>query len=243
MSQPLQPVCVVPCAGSGQRARTALPKQYQPVAGEPMVMHTLKALSQVQQLASIHVIVTPGDAVLQGHLSRAAWDVSRIRVLAAGGATRALSVQAGLQALLEQGLDAQTWVLVHDAARCLIVPADVRRLIELGCNDPVGALLARPMSDTVKRAQMSASPPRVSHTEDREGLWLAQTPQMFRLGQLATAYAQAGTEVTDEASAMQAMGLQPLLVASEGLNLKVTYPQDFEWASAWLHRHTHKDAS
>ena len=242
MSSPIPPVCVVPCAGNGQRARTALPKQYQPIAGEPMVMHTLKALSQVQALAHIDVIVSPGDATLPALLAQARWDTSRVRVRDVGGATRALSVQAGLQALLDQGQDAQTWVLVHDAARCLIDPADVRRLIEQGRQDPVGALLARPMSDTVKRAQTEGERVRVLRTEDRDGLWLAQTPQMFRLGPLRQAYAQAGDAVTDEASAMQACGLQPLLVPCEGLNLKVTYPQDVEWAKAWLLRPTHKDA-
>ena len=237
-------VALLPCAGRGERAGGGRPKQYVEVSGRSVVHWTLLAFDELVrqgQLDGVAVVLSPGDEEFVQAVPPALRE--RLQVMPVGGATRAHSVWGGLQALAREGLDETDWVLVHDAARCLIVPADVRRLIELGCNDPVGALLARPMSDTVKRAQTSASPPRVSHTEDREGLWLAQTPQMFRLGQLATAYAQAGTEVTDEASAMQAMGLQPLLVASEGLNLKVTYPQDFEWASAWLHRHTHKDAS
>jgi 2-C-methyl-D-erythritol 4-phosphate cytidylyltransferase len=218
---------VIPCAGSGSRAGTASPKQYQSVAGRPLVRHTLDALLAVPRLTQCLVVVAPGDEALSG-------EGEHTRVIACGGATRAESVLNGLNALLEQGALAQDWVLVHDAARCLVTPAQVEALIAACEGDPVGGLLALPLPDTLKRELGG----RVTATLERSDKWLAQTPQMFRLGLLADALQRAAANgfdgVTDESSAMEAMGHQPLLVRGSAQNFKVTYPEDFALAEAIL---------
>jgi 2-C-methyl-D-erythritol 4-phosphate cytidylyltransferase len=224
---------LVPCAGTGSRAGTPVPKQYQTVAGQPMVMHTLQALARVSQLASGWVILSPDDDF---EWPLATWPV-HFRREVCGGATRAESVFNGLGAMLAAGLDPQDWVLVHDAARCLVLAEAVSALIDVCRDDPVGGLLALPLPDTLK-TQKTADVPRVDATLPREGKWLAQTPQMFRLGALHQALAQtAGTGfagITDEASAMERLGLSPRLVPGSAMNLKVTYPADFAFAEAVL---------
>jgi 2-C-methyl-D-erythritol 4-phosphate cytidylyltransferase len=147
-----------------------------------------------------------------------------------GGATRAASVQAGLRELARRGASQDDWVLVHDAARCLITPALIDHLIDACLPDPVGGLLAQPLADTLKYGPEG----RVAATLPREGHWLAQTPQMFRLATLAQALQTAGTSVTDEASAIEAAGLQPRLVPGSARNFKVTWPEDFALAQALL---------
>ena len=147
-----------------------------------------------------------------------------------GGATRALSVLNGLNFLHAQGADAHDWVLVHDAARCLVTPGQIDALIDACAADPVGGLLAHKLPDTLKREVGG----RVADTLDRSDKWLAQTPQMFRVGMLLDALKQAGDKVTDESSAMEAAGFQPLLVQGSAQNFKVTYPEDFALAEAVL---------
>ena len=164
---------LIPCAGTGSRAGTALPKQYQSVAGQPMVMHTVQALAGLPQIASGWVVLSPSDDF--------AWPAQdwplHFRRAPCGGASRAESVFKGLQAMLSAGVDAQDWVLVHDAARCLVTPGEVVRLIEACRDDAVGGLLALPLPDTLKSEEGG----RVAQTIAREHKWLAQTPQMFRL--------------------------------------------------------------
>ncbi|WP_333845146.1 2-C-methyl-D-erythritol 4-phosphate cytidylyltransferase [Pelomicrobium sp.] len=214
-------VALVPAAGAGLRMGQAVPKQYLPVAGQPLIRHALQALSQCSFLAAIHVLLSPDDAF---------WDRfdwrdfgQRLRVLRCGGATRAETVNRGLQALRGE-LEETDWVLVHDAARPCLKPLWVERLArELG-EDEVGGLLAIPVSDTLKRADSQG---RVLATEPREGLWQAQTPQMFRYGLLSRALAlNAASEVTDESRAVEMLGLKPRLVPGDATNLKVTFPQD-----------------
>lgn len=221
---------LIPCAGIGSRASTAQPKQYQAVAGQPMVMHTLQALAQVTELDSAWVVLSPDDAFAW---PEAGWPAHFKRV-ACGGASRAQSVFNGLQAMLAAGLDPQDWVLVHDAARCLVQPEEVRRLIEACRDDAVGGLLALPLPDTLK----TEAGGRVHETVSREHKWLAQTPQMFRLQALHDALAAVAdtgfTDITDEASAMERLGLQPRLVEGSAQNFKVTYPADFAMAEALL---------
>jgi 2-C-methyl-D-erythritol 4-phosphate cytidylyltransferase len=221
---------LIPCAGMGSRAGTVQPKQYQQVAGQPMVMHTVQALAQVPQLASGWVILSPDD----GHVwAEQGWPAHFQRVTC-GGATRAASVFNGLQAMLAAGLDPQDWVLVHDAARCLVSPESVSRLIETCQGDAVGGLLALPLPDTLKSEEGG----RVLATVPREHKWLAQTPQMFRLQALHDALAAVAASgfagITDEASAMERLGLQPRLVEGTAQNFKVTYPADFALAEAIL---------
>ena len=150
--------------------------------------------------------------------------------LAVGGATRALSVRNGLKALLGQIATAKDWVLVHDAARCMVEPEQIANLIKVCQNDQVGGLLALPLADTLK----SSAEGRVAETVPRAEKWLAQTPQMFRIGELLTALEAAGDAVTDDSSAMEAQGFKPLLVTGSAQNFKVTYPEDFALAEAIL---------
>ncbi len=220
---------LVPCAGSGSRAATALPKQYVALAGEPMVAHTLRALAAVPRLASILVVLAPEDTQFERLLPQFAG--LQVWTAHVGGETRAASVAAGLAALLQRGAAVDDWVLVHDAARCLVEPAAVDALIDACIGDAVGGLLARPVADTLKRADDHG---RVAATIDRRAMWAAQTPQMFRLGVLQAALEEAGDGVTDEASAIEALGLRPLLVEGPARNFKLTYAADFELAERLL---------
>jgi 2-C-methyl-D-erythritol 4-phosphate cytidylyltransferase len=213
---------LIPCAGSGSRAATKGPKQYQPIAGQPLVLHTLAAFAAVPRLADRWLVVAPDDDFQAPN--------SLFSVVRCGGATRAASVLNGLRHALQNGALSHDWALVHDAARCLITPLLINGLIDACQHDPVGGLLAQPLADTLKTEAVN----RVSATLDRSGKWLAQTPQMFRIGALLNALEQAGGQVTDESSAMEAQGFQPLLVAGSALNFKVTYPDDFSLAQAVL---------
>lgn len=216
---------LLPCAGTGSRAGTEVPKQYQPVLGLPMVLHTLIALRGVARLDQLVVVAAPGDDF---------WNIGYpgVTALRCGGGTRAESVFNGLQALLDQGIDPTDWVLVHDAARCLVTAPMVNALIDACQHDAVGGLLAIPLPDTLK-AEANG---RVSATVDRAGKWLAQTPQMFRLGALHAALKATAPQnfagVTDEASAMEMAGHRPLLVQGSARNFKITYPDDFALAEA-----------
>ena len=232
VSKPLSPssrfFALIPCAGSGSRAGTAVPKQYQPLAGQPMVRHTLAAFAGVARISRCVVVVAPGDESLADLCAP-------FFVAMNGGSTRAASVRGGLQALLGGGAGLGDWVLVHDAARCLVTPALIDALIDACQHDAVGGLLAHRLADTLKVEEGG----RVAATVDRSGKWLAQTPQMFRIGALLDALERAGDGVTDEAGAMEALGHQPLLVAGGAQNFKVTYPDDFALAEAVLnHRKT-----
>jgi len=225
---------LIPCAGSGSRSGAQGPKQYQPLAGRPMVLHTVAAFDAVSALAGILVVVSAEDTMLDFPVLQGLWarTAARVQRAGAGGATRAASVSNGLRALQMAGATDSDWVLVHDAARCLITPAQIETLIAACQTDPVGGLLALPLPDTLK--QQSNASTRVAATLPRGDKWLAQTPQMFRLGALLQALAHAGDAVTDESSAIEAMGGQPLLVAGSAQNFKVTYPPDFALAEAVL---------
>ena len=230
-AQPGQPPrlwAVMPCAGNGSRALRAGdsgPKQYQMLLGQPLVMHTLAAFAQAE-LAGVLLVVSPDDDFWSGQELAFA----TLSVASCGGATRAQSVLNGLNHLMAQGASVDDWVLVHDAARCLITPEQIQALIHACASDAVGGLLALPLPDTLKVARDA----RVAQTLDRSDKWLAQTPQMFRLGALKAAIENAGEQVTDEASAMEAQGWQPLLVKGSAQNFKVTYPEDFALAEAVL---------
>lgn len=216
---------LVPCAGTGTRAGLAGPKQYHPLAGRAVVAHTLDALRRVASIEKTLVVLSPDDAQFEQQVPGFDGWVARC-----GGATRAESVAKGLLELLARGVQPGDWVLVHDAARCLVRPEWVDRLIE-GCrDDEVGGLLALPLADTLKQSRDG----RVTATVDRAEKWGAQTPQMFRLGLLKAALALAGDAVTDEASAIEALGHAPLLVEGHLENFKLTWPADFEMAARLL---------
>ena len=216
---------LVPAAGSGVRMGGELPKQYLPLAGKPMIFHALEILCANTDINTVFVVLEPDDA----HWHRFDWSHfgDKLQPLFCGGSTRAESVLNGLMAA---ELEPDDWVLVHDAARPCLSQTQLVRLIAELCNDEVGGLLAVPVADTLKRADAGQ---RIAYTENRDGLWQAQTPQMFRTGLLLRAL-RATPNVTDDASAVEALGLKPKLVASESTNFKVTYPQDIRLAEFLL---------
>lgn len=222
----------MPCAGTGSRAGAPVPKQFQPLCGQPLVAHTLQALAAVPELAG-GVVVTAPDAAPFPIALPSGFEVANV-----GGATRAASVLGGVRWLARERASEHDWVLVHDAARCLVTPTEVGALMDACRHDTVGGLLALPLADTLKAAVKTADGDHVTATLPRDDKWLAQTPQMFRLGPLTRALAAAEPGgfigITDEASAMEALGLKPRLVEGRASNFKVTYPQDFALAEAIL---------
>ena len=228
---------LIPCGGSGSRAGAGLPKQYREIAGRMVLAHTLVAVAAVEGLDQVLVAVSADEGIALAEVALAqartagAWPAPlRVRIVPCAGATRALTVQQGLEQLLAQGASPDDWVLVHDAARCLLLPAQVEALIVACRDDAVGGLLALKLPDTLKQEQGG----RVAATLERADKWLAQTPQMFRLGRLLQALLQAGDTVTDESSAIEAQGLHPRLVPGSAQNFKLTYPEDFALAEALL---------
>ncbi|MBE0592065.1 MAG: 2-C-methyl-D-erythritol 4-phosphate cytidylyltransferase [Burkholderiaceae bacterium] len=217
---------IMPAAGQGQRLGADLPKQYLPLVDAPMIVHSVRALLAAQWVDELVVVVAPGDAGRAGTLL-AGWP--RVRVRAIGGASRRDSVLAGIESLDAPDDD---WVLVHDAARPGLPLAALDALRDVAIDDPVGGLLALPVADTIKRED-GASPARSAGTVDRARLWLAQTPQMFRLGMLRDAL-HACPDATDEAAAMEAAGHRPRLVAGHRDNFKVTSAGDLAAMAAVL---------
>ena len=226
-------VALIPAAGSGSRLAGALPKQYATLAGRPMLWHAVAAVCR-PPVETVFVVLTPGDTAFSG----CDWSAfaGRLEPLYCGGASRRDSVFNGLVAAMA-AVQADDWVLVHDAARPCLPAADLGRLIAECREDQIGGILAMPVADTVKRvAKDEAGAQRVAGTEDRAQLWLAQTPQMFRAGLLAEALGKAPVTVTDESSAVEAMGLRPRLVLGSRENLKVTYAEDLAIAESILAR-------
>ena len=209
----------------------AVPKQYLPLAGQPMIRHALATLCATPAIAQVFVVLAPDDT----HWPAAAMATlgPKLHVLRCGGDTRAQSVANGLRAMAnELGGEAEIgddWILVHDAARPCLTVAMVDTLIAEVGEDDAGGLLAVPVADTLKRADENG---RIHQTVAREGLWQAQTPQMFRHRLLLDALDFA-PQVTDEASAIETLGLLPRLVAADASNLKVTYPLDLQLAE-WI---------
>lgn len=224
--------CVVPAGGVGSRIGATVPKQYLPLESRPLLSWTLDALTSAP-IDGIVLVVAPDDA----HVDSI--DLPRgVRVVRRGGATRAASVMAGLDALGDV-LEPRDLVLVHDAARPCIDAALVGRLLEAVANHADGGLLALPVADTVKRSEALADAFAANRTEDRSRLWLAQTPQAFPYERLRTALRAAlvrGDAVTDEASAIELDGGRPLLVPGARENLKVTEAVDLALAAFWLGR-------
>jgi len=221
-------VAVIPAAGSGSRFGGSTPKQYLDLRGRPLIAHSIDALAAEPRIERIVVVTSPDDDYWQ----RYDWTHhgTRLRRLRCGGATRAESVRNGLAALAGE-IAPQMLVLVHDAARPCLAPASVASLIDELVDDPVGGLLAIPVVDTLKRADDRQ---RVTATESRDGLWQAQTPQAFRFSLLCRALDEAGEAVTDEAGAVERLGLSPRLVRGDASNLKVTLPADIALARAIL---------
>ncbi len=216
---------LVPAAGFGARMGHELPKQYLPLAGHPMIFHAINTLCSCPKISTVFVVLSPSDTLFHSY------DWSRygdkLQPLYCGGETRADTV---LNGLLASELEPEDWVLVHDAARPCLTQVHLAKLIAELQYDEVGGILAVPVADTLKRADAVQ---RIKSTENREQLWQAQTPQMFRAGLLMQGLQQC-KHVTDEASAIEAMGLKPKLVEGDSRNFKVTYPQDIQLAELLL---------
>ena len=222
---------VVPAAGRGSRFGGETPKQYLTLAGRPLIEHSLLAVLSHDDVDGVVVALAADDPWWPGWRELGGKPV----IACVGGGERADSVLAGLQAL-PATLNEDQWVLVHDAARPCLHARDLARLLSVGQADPVGALLAAPVRDTLKRADATG---HSVATEPREWLWRALTPQLFRRGGLTRALLaslRAGVKVTDEAMAMERLGLKPCLVEGSEDNLKVTTPADLALAEFVLSR-------
>jgi 2-C-methyl-D-erythritol 4-phosphate cytidylyltransferase len=222
---------LIPAAGSGTRLGAGQAKQYLPLLGKPMLWHAIAAVC-VPPVENVFVVLAPGEREFAHH----DWSAfeGKLEPLYCGGESRRDSVYNGLVAATG-GVDADDWMLVHDAARPCLPRRDLESLIREVRDDQIGGILALPAADTVKKAgKDEAGAMRIAGTEDRSQLWLAQTPQMFRCGLLAEALKVAKGAVTDEASAVEQMRLQPRLVAGSRENIKVTFAEDLKVAEAIL---------
>lgn len=220
---------VVPAAGVGKRMQADRPKQYLEIEGRPLIEYAISGLMADPHIEGVVVAISAEDQYwpeLEICLEKPLW-------VAEGGVERCHTVLNALQVLTVYAND-EDWVLVHDAARPCVRAEDIAQLIARLANDEVGGLLAVPVRDTMKRA---GDKQRVINTEDRQGLWHALTPQMFRFGKLRHALEQALEDealVTDEASAMELAGYEPLLVEGHADNIKVTRPEDLALAAFYL---------
>jgi 2-C-methyl-D-erythritol 4-phosphate cytidylyltransferase len=217
---------LIPAAGVGARMGASSPKQYLKIGGKPMLRHTLDAFQSSDLIAHTFVVVSPDDPFIDAVAPH-----HGVTVLRCGGASRMESVKNGL-AVLANTLSSRDWVLVHDAARPGLTAELIEKLITATSDHDVGGLLALPVVDTVKRCIDGEA----CGTVPRNGLWLAQTPQMFRF-QLLREALQAATDpnsITDDASAVEALGLSPKLVEGHPRNLKVTLPEDIRIAEMYL---------
>jgi 2-C-methyl-D-erythritol 4-phosphate cytidylyltransferase len=222
---------LIPAAGSGTRMAGKGPKQYTPLAGRPMLWHAIRAVC-MPPVETVFVVLAPGDRAF----AQQEWGAfaGRLEPLYCGGETRRDSVYNGLVAAMA-AVQAEDWILVHDAARPCLPRKDLDSLVRETQNDAVGGILALPAADTVKKvAKDEGGVQRITVTEDRSQLWLAQTPQMFRAGLLVQALQKAQGSVTDEAAAVEQLGLRPRLVAGSRENLKVTWPEDIAIAESIL---------
>lgn len=225
---------LVPAAGAGRRMNAGLPKQYLTLRGRALAEQTLHRLLAVARIERIMVAVAADDPWWP---SLAVAGQARV-ASTTGGATRAESVRAGLTALAEEA-DDEDRVLVHDMARPCVRPSDIERLLAATGDD--GAILAQASTDTLKQADDG----RITATLERASIWRAQTPQLFPVGLLRRALDEcldAGVDVTDEASAVERLGRQPLLVEGSADNLKVTQPADLALAEFHLARQEQEGA-
>ncbi|WP_416192733.1 2-C-methyl-D-erythritol 4-phosphate cytidylyltransferase [Neisseria sp. CCUG12390] len=211
-------IALIPAAGVGARFGAGKPKQYVEINGKTVLQHTVGIFERHPQIDFTAVIVSPEDNFFQTASDK-------VGVFKVGGETRAETVRNGVNILLQQGIAAETDnILVHDAARCCLPAEAVSRLIDTAADAEQGGILAVPVADTLKRA---AEDGRIEETVSRTGLWQAQTPQLFQTALLQRALSVADLErVTDEASAVEMLGVKPLLVSGDTRNLKLTLPQD-----------------
>lgn len=226
---------VIPAAGRGSRMATEVPKQYLILAGETLLGRSVSCLLAAAPLQALVVAVAEDDHHWQ---SLPVLQNDRVRVVT-GGDERADSVLAGLRALRQSAAD-EDWVIVHDAARPCVSRAAIAAMLEALADHPVGGIMATPVADTLKLADADR---QVARTLDRNAVWAAQTPQVFRYGLLLQALESAkaaGLAVTDEASALELAGYSPQLFAGSSLNIKITRPEDLELAALILQVQGHE---
>ncbi len=218
---------LIPAAGAGERMGLATPKQYLKLLGRTMLYHSVNALLSNARIDTVFVVLAPADQEFRQH----PWAEfgERVAPLYCGGATRHDSVLNGLVAA-SSTVEPDDWMLVHDAARPCLGPPELQRMLDTLATDEVGGILGVPVADTLKRADSAG---RIQTTEAREGLWQAQTPQMFRHGLLLQALRRTA-KLTDEAGAVEALGLKPKLVQGSTTNLKVTFAEDLQLAQTIL---------
>lgn len=231
---------IIPAAGTGTRMlgasdmANALPKQYMPLAGNPMISHAIQVFFNNPRIASIHVALSQDDGFWR---SLTLEPSSKLKLHYTGGDSRSGTVLNTLQAIAPLVND-DDWILVHDAARPGLTKQLLDNLLDTLENEEVGGLLALPLADTLKQADNFS---RVQKTIPRTDLWQAQTPQMFRYGLLRRALSNFKGMPTDEAEAIEALGLQPKLVQGELRNLKITYPQDLALLEALFEQEKSKE--
>lgn len=219
-------IVVLPCAGNGSRLKSDFPKQYQRIGNKTILEHTLEVFLPLEQISKIVIVISPTDKYIDKILSNVN---PKISILKVGGETRAHTVKNALNTL--ECLD-KDWVLVHDVARCCITRQKILDLIKHLEQDEVGGILAIPATDTIK---LSATGGEIDQTLERETIYHAQTPQMFRYSILKHALNNADlARVTDEASSIEQLKLPVKLVRGETTNIKVTYPLDLKIAELFL---------
>lgn len=230
---------LLPTAGTGSRLGGALPKQFQQLAGKPMLAYAIEAFIQTPEIASIWVGVSSG--FINNPVITTLSATKPLQFVATGGPTRQETVSNTLAAMLESGVAETDWVLVHDAARPGITCTLIQKLISAVTDSVDGGLLAMPVADTLKLADLNSAlagnPPRAEKTIPRDRLWQAQTPQMFGLKKLYDAIEygiRLEADITDEASAMELTGHKPLLVEGATRNFKVTHPADWDLMQSLL---------
>jgi 2-C-methyl-D-erythritol 4-phosphate cytidylyltransferase len=227
---------LIAAAGTGMRFGGGVPKQYVPLAGLPLLRRSIDALNDAVVLEAVFVVLAPDDKLYAERVGK----VRGVEALYCGGPTRGDSVKNGLAAIGRRA-EAEDWVLVHDAVRPCVDVTTLNRLLHELEDEPVGGLLAVPLADALKRAETGAGL-RAMSTEARDGLWCAQTPQMFRFAILQHAFRNADiSKITDEAQAVEALGVRPRLVQGSPLNIKVTYPEDVALAEAILEQRRTKE--
>lgn len=212
-------IVIIPCAGSGSRFNSAIPKQYLPLLDKTVLDWTLQAFLRVKQISAIYVVCQADDSYIEDYKLK----YSTVSFLAYGGETRAATVTNALDIINANNDD---WILVHDAARCCVDPSDIEKMIVSLEGAAIGGILASKATDTLKQVDIDGN---IIATIDRSSTYQAQTPQMFRYEVLKSALVKcrnANMNVTDEASAVEFLGKTVKIIESDSCNLKVTYPQD-----------------
>lgn len=219
-----QIIAVVVAAGVGSRMGATTPKQYLMLGGKTMLEMSVEAMLVESRIDKLIVVISPSDLIGQ----TITFNDPRVEVARVGGTTRAMSVKNGIA---YSAAGAGDWVLIHDAARPCLLADDLSKLIDTCMSEDQGGILAVPVNDTLKAVNEDGE---IERTVPRDGMWAAQTPQMFKADILIDALDKAGSAVTDEASALEFVGLKPMIIEGTSTNLKVTRPEDLWIAQAIL---------